>query len=95
MATDFLENILLLAVNREKTHVTHSSRGVKFLGVEIFNIYTAVQQEKVTAFKKKVKSFTKMNQGMNLEKAIRRLNPLLRVFANYFRVTNCRKVFVL
>ncbi len=93
MATDYLENTLLLTVNRDKTHITHSFRGVKYLGVEIFSIFTLVQEEKITAFKRKVKSLTKKNQGMNLEMVIRRLNPVLRGFANYFRIANCRNVF--
>lgn len=93
VATDFLENTLLLTVNRDKTYITNGSCGVKYLGVEIYSTYTAVQKEKIMAFKKKVKSLTKKNQGMNLEMVVRRLNPLLRGFANYFRIANCRKVF--
>ena len=93
VATDFLENTLCLTVNREKTHITHSFCGVKYLGVEIFSTYTAIQSEKVIAFKRKVKCLTKKNQCMNLEMVIRRLNPVLRGFANYFRIANCKKVF--
>lgn len=93
VATDFLEKTLRLTVNREKTHITHSSRGVKFLSVEIFHTHTAIQIEKIKSFKKKVKSLTKRNQGMNLEMVIHRLNPVLRGFANYFRIANCKEVF--
>lgn len=39
-----------------------------------------------------MKSLTKRNQGMNLEMVIRRLNPVLRGFANYFRIANCKGV---
>lgn len=92
VATDFLENTLDLTVNRDKTHITHSSCGVKFLGVEIFITYTKIQEKKIKAFKAKVKSLTKKNQGMNLEMVIRRLNPVLRGFANYFRIANCKGV---
>lgn len=93
VATGYLEKDLRLTVNRDKTHVTNSSCGVKFLGVEIFSSLTRIQKEKVKAFKKKVKSLTKKNQGMNLEMVIQRLNPVLRGFANYFRVANCRSLF--
>lgn len=93
VASDFLENTLLLTVNRKKTHITNSFRGVRFLGVVIYASYTAIQEEKIKAFKKKVKSLTKKCQGMNLEMVIRRLNPLLRGFANYFRIANCKKLF--
>jgi len=93
VASDFLENSLLLTVNREKTHISYSSCGVRFLGVVIFDSYTGIQAEKINAFKSKVKSLTKKCQGMNLEMVIRRLNPLLRGFANYFRIANCKKLF--
>ncbi len=93
VATDYLENRLKLTVNREKTHITHSREGVKFLGVEIRETYTKVQGKKIKSFKEKVRSLTKKTQGMNLEMVIRRLNPVLRGFANYFRIANCRTVF--
>lgn len=93
VATVFLENTLDLTVNRDKTHITHSGNGVKFLGVEIYSTYTRIQEKKIKAFKAKVKSLTKRTQGMNLEMVIRRLNPVLRGFANYFRIANCKIVF--
>ena len=34
VATELLEKDLKLTVNNDKTHITHSSRGVKFLGVD-------------------------------------------------------------
>ncbi len=34
-ATQILEKDLKLTVNQKKTHIAHSSKGVKFLGVEI------------------------------------------------------------
>ena len=93
VATKFLEETLKLKINTEKTHITHCSEGVKFLGVEIFCNYTKVQDGKVEAFKKEVKRLTKKNQGMNLKMVIARINPLLRGFANYFRIANCTGMF--
>lgn len=93
VATDYLENVLKLTVNREKTHITDSVCGVRFLGVVIYNRYTAIQDKNIKAFKLKVKSLTKKSQGMNLEMVIRRLNPVLRGFAYYFRIANCKKLF--
>jgi RNA-directed DNA polymerase len=94
VASDFHENTLLLTVNREKTHITDSVNGVAFLGVVIFINSTVIQDKKIKAFKEKVISLTRKNQGMNLEMVIRRLNPFLRGFANYFRIANCKKVFI-
>jgi RNA-directed DNA polymerase len=92
-ATRYLEKILLLTVNLAKTHVIHSSKGVKFLGVVIHTGYTRIQPEKVRAFKNKVKGITRRNSPVNLEKVIKDLNPVLRGYANYFRIANCSKLF--
>lgn len=92
-ATAILEVDLKLTVNREKTHQTHAARGVKFLGVEISLSWTRIQPKKVTAFKEKVRQITRRNSPVNLEQVIADLNPVLRGFANYFRMANCKGVF--
>lgn len=92
VAEEYLENELKLEVNRKKTHIAHSSKGVKFLGVEIFLRYTLIQAQKLKAFKEKVKRITRKTGGRNLATVIQFLNPVLRGFVNYFRVANCKKV---
>lgn len=92
-ATKILEQDLKLKVNREKTHIAHSDEGVKFLGVKICSRYTRVQDKKLKAFKQMVRQLTGRNRGGNLADMIDRLNPLLRGFANYFRVANCGRDF--
>ncbi|MEZ6098552.1 MAG: reverse transcriptase domain-containing protein [Pirellulaceae bacterium] len=93
VATDILEGELRLTVNKEKTHLVHASRGVKFLGVEIGLQWTRIQDKKITAFKDKVKALTRRNSPVNLEQVITDLNPVLRGFANYFRMANCKGRF--
>ena len=93
VATDILEGELRLTVNKEKTHLVHASRGVKFLGVEIGLHWIRIQDKKVAAFKAKVKAITRRNSPVNLEKVIADLNPVLRGFANYFRMANCKGLF--
>ena len=93
VATNYLEGPLRLTVNVEKTHVTHAARGVKFLGGEIGTRWIRIQRKKVTAFKEKVKRITRRSSPVNLVKVIRDLNPVLRGFANYFRMANCRGEF--
>ena len=92
VATTYLEETLKLTVNTEKTHIAHSDAGVKFLGVEIHTGYTRIQEQKVKAFKAKVKQITRRNAGSNLAGVIRELNPVLRGFVNYFRIANCKGV---
>jgi group II intron reverse transcriptase/maturase len=90
VATALLEGELRLTVNAEKTHVAHASRGVKFLGVEIDPRWIRIQARKISAFKAKVKQITRRNSPVNLEQVIADLNPVLRGFANYFRMANCQ-----
>lgn len=91
-ASRFLEEELLLTVNREKTHICHSNKGVKFLGVSIHTMYTRIQPTKIRSFKDKVKQLTRRNGGRNLDDVIDDLNPVLRGFAFYFRIANCKKM---
>lgn len=90
-AVTFLEEELKLEVNREKTELTTATEGITFLGVVIHNGYTRVQRKKVKAFKAKLKNATRRNSPVNLEKVIADINPLLRGYAHYFRVANCKK----
>jgi RNA-directed DNA polymerase len=93
VATDILEGELRLTVNEEKTHLVYASRGVKFLGVEIGLVWIRIQDKKVAAFKAKVKALTRRTSPVNLEKVIADLTPMLRGFANYFRMANCKGLF--
>ena len=92
-ATTYLGKQLRLTVNQKKTHVTSLWKGVPYLGVEIYSSYTKIQDKKLREFKRKVKSRTKRNSPVNLEKVIKDLNPLLRGFTNYFKVTNSKTKF--
>jgi len=92
VAEEYLEIEMKLRVNKEKTHIAHSSKGVKFLGVKIFTRYTLIQEDKLIAFKAKVRGITRKSGGCNLATVVKRLNPVLRGFCNYFRVANCKGV---
>lgn len=92
VAVKVLEEGLKLTVNRNKTHIAHSGDGVKFLGVEIYSGYTRIQEKKLKKLKARVKQITKRNKGSNLVTIIKELNPVLRGFANYFKIANCRSV---
>ena len=89
-ATQILEQDLKLTVNTKKIHIAHSNKGVKFLGVEIGSRYTRIQSSKLKGFKRKVKQLTKRNSGINLVEIIKRLNPVIRGFVNYFSIANCK-----
>jgi group II intron reverse transcriptase/maturase len=92
VATKILEHDLKLIVNQKKTHIAHSSDGVKFLGVIIGSQCTRIQDGKVETFKQKVKQLTKRNGGKPLSEVIARLNPLLRGFSQYFSIADCSRI---
>lgn len=93
VARSYLEGELLLTVNEQKSHVVHSSKGVKYLGVEIHTGYTRIKREKVREFKAKVRKITQRNSPVNLKKVIADLNPVVRGFAYYFRIANCKSEY--
>lgn len=92
-ATRYLEKELKLTVNQKKTHIVHSDDGVAFLGVKIFTRFTVIQEKKLKGFKERIKRITRRNSPVNLQKVIEELNPILRGFANYYRIANCKKVY--
>ncbi len=92
VATKILEGTLKVTVNREKTHLVKASQGVKFLRVQIQTSWTSIQDKKIAEFKEKVKSLTRRTSPVNLAQVIDDLNPMIRGFANYFRMANCKEL---
>jgi group II intron reverse transcriptase/maturase len=90
VARNYLEGTLLLSVNEQKSRIVPSFKGVNYLGVTIHTGYTRIKREKVREFKDKVKRITRRNSPVNLQKVIADLNPVVRGFANYFRIANCQ-----
>jgi RNA-directed DNA polymerase len=93
VARKALEGDLRLRVNEQKSRIVHSRDGVSYLGVTIESRHTRIRSEKVQQFKDKVRRITRRNSPVNLEQVIKDLNPVLRGFANYFRVAHCCKQF--
>jgi len=92
-AAEILENELKLIVNKEKTHLTSVKKGVAYLGFTIWSRYVSIHPKKIKCFKDKIRQLTPRNHGINVEEMVKRLNPVLRGWANYFRVANCKKLF--
>ena len=90
IAYDILEGDLKLVVNKEKTHTTSVYKGVPYLGFVIYPKHVSIQPKKIKAFKDKVRELTPRNHGMNVEAMVKRLNPFLRGWINYFRLANCK-----
>ena len=93
IATEFLEQKLKLTVNREKTHLTDNRKGVAYLGFVIYSKSISISPKKLKNFKDKIRKMTPRNHGLSVEEMVKKLNPVLRGWANYFRIANCRTVF--
>jgi len=93
LATSILEGELKLVVNQEKTHISTVAKGIAYLGFIIRPKTVSIHSKKIKAFKEKIKKMTSRNHGMNVEEMVKRLNPVLRGWANYFQIANCKKLF--
>jgi RNA-directed DNA polymerase len=93
-ATSILEEELKLVVNKDKTHLTTVGSGVAFLGFVIRpKGVVSIHPKRIAVFKDKIRKMTPRNHGMNVEEMARKLNPVLRGWANYYRLANCRSIF--
>lgn len=93
LAATILEGKLKLVVNKEKTHITTVDQGVAYLGFVIWPKTVSIHPKKIAAFKNKIRKMTPRNNGMNVEEMARRLNPVLRGWANYYQIANCKRIF--
>jgi RNA-directed DNA polymerase len=91
-ATKYL-NFIHLIINEEKTHIANVSHGIKYLGFIIYRKYMTIDKKRIQRFKDKIRKMTPRNSGRNLSTIIRSINPVLRGWANYFRVADCKGVF--
>jgi len=93
IAIKILEGQLKLKVNEVKTKITKVSDGVPYLGVIIWEKFISVHPKRIKKIKDKIRKLTKRTQGKNVETIIKELNPVIRGWANYFRIANCKGLF--
>lgn len=90
LATKILEEELKLKVNAEKTHLTSLSEGVSFLGFVLRRSSTGIQPKRLKRIKDKIREITKRNQPTPLELIVKKLNPVLRGWLNYYRIASIK-----
>ena len=90
LAVKVLEEELKLTVNREKTHLTSLEEGVSFLGFILRRNSTGIAPKRLKRFKDKVREITKRNQPAPIETIIKKLNPVLRGWLNYYRIADIK-----
>ena len=97
---EHLENVILpvikkflsprgLILSEEKTRIVHIDEGFDFLGQNLRKyrgkLITIPVKDKVKVFKEKVKNIIVEYRGQKTEVMIKRLNPIIRGWANYHR----------
>ena len=86
-----------LEISKEKTRIVHIDDGFDFLGFNLrhYNgkLLIKPQKKKVLAFCKKIGKILSDMKARTQEDVIRKLNPLLRGFANYYRGVVSKKTF--
>ena len=93
-----------LRLSEEKTKVCHIDEGFDFLGWRIQRrpqrdqagktaIYTYPSKKSMASIKDKVRTLTRRAKHRTLADLLRRLNPVLRGWCNYFRHGVCKRTF--
>src|SRR5216683_815906 len=94
-----------LTLSEEKTRIVHLTEGFDFLGFNIRH-YPAPQtsrtgwkllikpsKESVQDVQRKLKDQWDKVQGTNVQSVLRKLNPIIRGWANYFRTAVAKEIF--
>jgi RNA-directed DNA polymerase len=94
-----------LALSEEKTHIVHLTEGFRFLGFDIRH-YPAPQtshtgwkllikpsKESIQKVQEKLKELWAEAQGTNVQAVLRKLNPVIRGWATYFRTAVAKEIF--
>lgn len=94
-----------LSLSPEKTHITHLTQGFDFLGFNIrhyevpqtsksgYKLLIKPSKKSVKAIREKLREEWLRGQGSNVPALIRKLNPIIRGWANYFRIGVASDVF--
>jgi len=94
-----------LSLSQEKTSIVHLTEGFDFLGFNIrhykapqtsksgYKLLIKPSKESVKAIRKKLREEWRRLQGANVHAIIVKLNPIIRGWANYFRIGVANAIF--
>jgi len=94
-----------LSLSQEKTRITHLTQGFDFLGFNIrhykapqtsktgYKLLIKPSNESVKAIREKLRAEWQKGLGSNTIALIKRLNPIIRGWANYFRIGVAKAIF--
>ena len=93
----FIENLLYLKVNQEKTVVSYV-QGIKYLGysfrVSKGKCSLTVHSKSKTKLKSKLKELTKRSNGWGYEKRKQKLNEYMRGWVGYFHLAEMKRLCI-
>ena len=86
-----------LRLSEAKTQIVHVDEGFNFLGFTIRRfkkkLLTKPQKEKVLGHLASIKAYLKQNQQATVIEVIKKLNPVIRGWANYYRHAASKETF--
>jgi RNA-directed DNA polymerase len=94
-----------LTLSGEKTRIVHLTEGFNFLGFNIrhyrtprtsrtgWKLLIKPSKESVQKLRKTLKDLWKKAQGTNVQAVLAKLNPVIRGWANYFRIGVAKELF--
>lgn len=86
-----------LSLSEEKTHITHINTGFKFLGFNIRKykgkLLIKPDKSSVKGLLNKVREIIKSHPTVTTEVLIKKLNPVIRGWANYYRYVVSKDIF--
>jgi group II intron reverse transcriptase/maturase len=87
MIKRIIEDKLQLKIHEGKTRIVNNEEEpFEFLGFRFYWKYVLIRKKSLEKFKDKVREVTRRQQPRNVKEVIRRLNYVLRGFANYFKI---------
>lgn len=93
-----------LQLNREKTKIVHITEGFDFLGFNVrhytdisrktgYKLLVKPSKQAIKDIKLKIKQVWLKHQAQDVKTIVAKLNPIIRGWANYYKVGVSRKVF--
>lgn len=93
-----------LSLSREKTKIVHLTEGFNFLGFNIrhyrhprtrtgYKLFIKPSKDSVTDIRKKIREVWQHQKGASAISVIKDLNPIIRGWANYFRIGVASRIF--
>jgi RNA-directed DNA polymerase len=86
-----------LSLSVDKTHLTHISKGFDFLGFNVRKygkkLLIKPSKASITTFNRKIRTVIKEMPTDKTEDLVRKLNPKLRGWANYYRHSVAKDIF--